>query len=110
MEEAVTTYEVAVVEDPSEPEPYFRIARIFRDELKDPDAAARWFSRARTGTTLSSGQEMQVPRETAEDFPRRFRDRRWVAPEFARLADGLLGTPHGDWAARELKGRWSPEP
>ena len=100
--EALTAYEVALVEDPSEPEPYLRIARLLRDELQDPEEAVRWFRRARAEATLSSGQDIRALREIAEVFLHHLPDPRRAAPELARLAEEYPETPDGQWATREL--------
>ncbi|MFC1661771.1 tetratricopeptide repeat protein, partial [Gemmatimonadota bacterium] len=66
VKEALTVYELALVDDPSEPEPYLRMARLQRDELKDLEEAVNWFRRARDEANLSSGQDILVLREITE--------------------------------------------
>ncbi|MFC1575168.1 tetratricopeptide repeat protein [Gemmatimonadota bacterium] len=102
FEEAVRAYEVAILEDPEEVEPYLRIARIFRDELEDYGAALEWFRRAEREADLSGGRELLARREIAEVYLHHMREPRKAAPELARLRDGFPGTLEAEWAEGEL--------
>jgi len=102
-QEAIRAYEVEILDAPGEAEPYLRIARLFRDELKDLDSAIRWFKRAQREATLSSGQAIRTHRELAEIFLHVLKEPRKAAPELARLAEAYPHTQDGDWAARELR-------
>jgi tetratricopeptide (TPR) repeat protein len=103
FEEAVSVYELALLEDPTEPEPYLRIARLQRDELKDLEEAIRWFRRAREEADLPPGQDALVLREIAEIVLYGLDDPRRAVPELTVLAEAYLETPGGEWAARELR-------
>ena len=101
-EEAIRAYEVEILEAPQIAEPYLKIARLYRDELKDTDAAIRWFGRAQSEARLTSGESIRTHREVAEIFLYLMREPRRAAPALARLAEGYPFTPDGEWAAREL--------
>jgi len=101
-EDAIRAFEVEILDEPSEPEPYLRIARIHRDQLKDHDQALTWFRRATREAELSGGQEIRTRREIAEIFLHHKRESRKAAPELARLVEGYGTTPDGEWAAAEL--------
>lgn len=101
-EDALVAYELAVAENPGDPEPYLRIARLLRDELGRYEDAARWFRKVRTETVLAEGQEILVSRELIELYRTRLDEPLKATPELARLAERYAGTPDGEWAAREL--------
>jgi len=101
-EAAIRAYEVEILEIPEIAEPYLRIARLFRDQRKDPDSAVQWFRKAQREARLSMGEAIRVHRELAEIFLYLLREPRKAAPELARLAETYSHTPDGEWAAREL--------
>ena len=101
-EDAIRAFEVEILDFPSEPEPYLRIARICRDQLKNHDDALSWFRRATREAELSGGQEIRTRREIAEIFLHHRGEPRKAAPELARLAESYGNTPDGEWAAMEL--------
>lgn len=101
FEDAVSVLQEAVAENPDDPVPYVRIARISRDELDRPDDAVRWFRRARSEARLGEGEASLVTRELIELHRARGEPRK-AAPELARLAEMRAGTPEGSWAQREL--------
>ena len=101
-EEALRAYEVAIMEAPLQAEPYLCIARLYRDELKDPGAAVDWFRKAQREARPSAGESVRVHRELAEIFLHVLREPRRAAPELARLAEGYPTTADGRWAATEL--------
>ena len=94
---AITSYQVAVAEAPENPEPYLRIARLYRKELGKQDDAAFWFRRVRRDARMSAGQDLAVSRElielyVASDDPRR------AIPELARVIERFAETPERAWA------------
>ena len=99
-EDAITAFELAVAEDPADPGPYLRVARIYRDHLGRFDDAARWFRRA---SREARGCPVLAQRELVELYVHRMREPGKAAPLLARLADELAGTPEGEWAAGELR-------
>lgn len=100
--EAVKAYEMEVLDNPADPEPYLRIARLQRDSIRDPGAAAHWFKRAQREAVLSPGQTIRTHRELAELFIHTLKEPRKAAPELARLAELFPNTQDGGWAARTL--------
>jgi hypothetical protein len=102
FEAAINAYQVAILEAPDDGEPYLRVARIYRDQLGDPDEAFRWFRRATDEATLPRGQEILARREMAEYLLHQTEEPQRAAPELARLADAFRGTPDGEWAQEEL--------
>lgn len=101
--EAITTFELVVAEDPSDPTPYLRVARINRDHLGSYEDAVRWFRRALRESTIPPGQALLARKELIEVFVHRMGSPERALPELARLAEELAGTPDGDRAAAELK-------
>ncbi len=109
-QEAVDAFEMAVAEDPSDPVPYLRVARIYRDSLARPEDAARWFRRALREATLPAGQAFLTRRELVELYTHRMGTPERALPELAKMAEETAGTPEGEWAAsrlREIKARMS---
>lgn len=102
-QEAVDALELAVGDDPGDPGPYLRIARIHRDHLGKPEEAARWFRRALREATLPAGQAFLTRRELVELYAHRMGAPEKALPELARMAEELAGTPEGEWAAAELR-------
>lgn len=110
--EAVTAFELAVAEDAADPMPYLRVARIYRDQLDRPLDAARWFRRALGESAMPPGLAILARRELIELYVHRMGEPARAAPELARMAEEMAGTPDGAWAARELeevKGRMAAE-
>jgi len=102
-DEAVNAYEAATREDPSDPTPYLRAARIQRDRLGDCDQAARWFKRALEQSEMHSGLVMLTRKELVELYEVQMAQPGRAAPLLARIAEESAGTPGGDWAASELR-------
>jgi tetratricopeptide (TPR) repeat protein len=100
--EAIREYEGAIAASPEVSEPYLRVARMYRDELREVDLAIHWFRRAQREADLSTGETIRTHRELAELFLHYRGERRRAAPELARLADGFPDTPDGRWARKEL--------
>ncbi|NJD19896.1 MAG: tetratricopeptide repeat protein [Gemmatimonadetes bacterium] len=112
-QEAVDVFEMAVAEDPSDGAAYLRIARIYRDHLAKPEAAARWFRRALREATLPAGQAGLARKELVELFAHRLGTPERALPDLARIAEDLAGTPEGEWASvqiREIKARMAAAP
>jgi tetratricopeptide (TPR) repeat protein len=102
FEAAVQAYEEAILDAPEMGEPYLRIARLFRDQLKETELAVRWFRRAQREAKLSSGETIRTHRELAEIFLHVRREPKRAAPELARLASLFPNTSDGEWATKEL--------
>ncbi len=101
-EEASVAYEVHCLEYREDPEPYFRLARLLRDNLNKPEESVSWFKRARADAKLTSGQELQITQEIIELYIRRLRQPRKALPELAHLCKEFPDTPAAEGARREL--------
>ena len=101
-EEASAAYEVHCLEYREDPEPYFRLARLLRDHLKQPEEAVSWFKRARTDAKLTRGQELQITQEIIELYIRSIRKPRKALPELAYLCKEFADTPAAEAARHEL--------
>ena len=101
-EGAVRAFEDAIAEDPSDPLPYLRIARLHRDQLQDPEAAVRWFKRTLAEAEVPPGIALLARKEMVELFTGRLDQPRRAAPILARIAEESAGSAEGAWAAAEL--------
>jgi tetratricopeptide (TPR) repeat protein len=101
-EEALEAFEVAIAEDPSDPTPYLRIARIHRDRLQRYEDAAQWLKRCIEQSAASAGAAHLATRELVELYANKLNEPRRAAPLLARLAEERAGTPEGAWATEEL--------
>lgn len=109
-EDAVSAFELAVLEDPSDPTPYLRIARVYRDHLGRYEDAARWFRRAVREASAPPGAAFLARKELVEIYTHRMGTPERALPELARMAEELAGTQEADWAAaqiRDIKARMS---
>jgi len=102
-EDAVAAFELAIAEDPADPEPRVRIARIQRDHLGRLEESARWFRSALSVAEMPVGVRSLVTRELVELYTTKLMEPGRSAPLLARLAEEREGTPEGAWAAQELK-------
>ena len=102
FQEAVAAYELAARDEPNDPEPWLRIARIERSDLKRPQRALEALRAARTRTTDTSPTAQMIGREIADILLRDLGEPTRAMPELARLAAAHPETPIGQWAAREL--------
>lgn len=102
FEQAVAAYEAAAAEEPADPEPWLRIARIERGDLKRPQRALEALRAARTRTPADSPTALMIGREIADIYLKDLGEPTRAMPELARLAAAHPDTPIGQWAAREL--------
>lgn len=102
-EDAIDAYQVCCVDHPEDPEPYVRIARIYRDELHQYDEALFWFKRARTEAKLDRGRELLVSQEMIEIYTRKLGQPGSAIPELARIVDRFPGDPAAAVAQREIE-------
>lgn len=65
-------------------------------------AAARWFRRTLREAATGPGLATLVRKELIELYVHRLAQPERAAPELARMADELAGTPEAEWATREL--------
>ena len=101
-EEATIAYEAAVSEFPDDPEPYLRIARLYRDKLDLFEQAVHWFKRARNDSAISKGQELLASQEIIEVYRDKLHTPKRAIPELARLLDRFPENQSADWARAEL--------
>ena len=101
-EEAAEAYEIACLEGEGDPEPYFRLGRLYRDHLERYDDAVEWFRRARTDAQLTAGQELVALQEIIELYTRKLHTPRKAIPELVQLCDRFPGTPAAEAAEQEL--------
>jgi tetratricopeptide (TPR) repeat protein len=101
-EDAAAAYELACLEHPDDPEPYFRLARLLRDHLERYDEAASWFERARAESKLKGLQGLVISQELVELYIHKLRTPRRVIPELMLLCERYPGTPAADAAQQEL--------
>lgn len=101
-EDAAAAYEVACLEYPDDPEPYFRLARLLRDHLERYDEAISWFERARAESRLKGLQGLVISQELIELYIHKLRTPRKAIPELMRLCQRYRGTPAAEAAQREL--------
>jgi tetratricopeptide (TPR) repeat protein len=101
-DQAIEAYEVALSEFPEDPEPYARIARIYRDKLRRYEEAVFWFKRARTDAAPDRGGELLMSQEIIEIYARRLGTPERAVPELARLTDRFPDDPVADWARDEI--------
>jgi hypothetical protein len=101
--EAVVAFEAASAEDPADPTPSLRLARIHRDRLAKHEDAATWFKRALERAEPGSGLALLVVKELVELYSVKLETPARAAPLLARLAEGRPGTPEAQWARDELR-------
>lgn len=102
-EAAIDAYEVHVLEDPGDPEPYMRLARLFRDRLHRPADALQWFLKARRQALMSPGQVLFLIQEIVELYVHRLDEPRKAIPELAELCWRFPDSPATPRARRELE-------
>jgi tetratricopeptide (TPR) repeat protein len=100
--DAAAAYELHCLEYPDDPEPYLRLARLYRDKLNQYEDALNWFRRARADARLTSGQQLLVIQEIVEIYLRKLRTPRKAIPELVLLCEKFPNTPAAEAAAGEL--------
>jgi len=101
-EEATVAYEAAVSEFPEDPEPYLRIARLYRDKLKQYEQSVFWFKRARNDSEISKGQELLATQEIIEIYRTKLGTPTRAIPELARILERFPDDQSADRARDEL--------
>ena len=102
FEDAINAYELAAADEPADPEPLLRIARIERSDLKRPQRAIEALRAARARVAPDSQTALMIAREIADTFRRDLHEPSRAMPELARLASDFPDTSTGAWAKREL--------
>lgn len=109
-EDGITAFELAVSEDATDPTPYLRIARVYRDHLARHEDAARWFRRALRDAVIGPGIALLARKELVELYTHRLGQPERALPELARMAEEFEGTDEGRWASNQyadIKARMS---
>jgi len=101
-EAAIEEYQKAILDAPKDGDAYLRIARLYRDKVKEPEEALVWFRRSLSDAVLSAGQEVLIRREVAELLIHHLQAPGRAAPDLARLAEAHSGSTVGTWAKKEL--------
>lgn len=102
FEAAIATFQAAILEDPQDGEAYLNIARIYRDELREPERALTWFRRTLAEASPPEGQGILARREMAELLIHHLEEPTKAAPDLARMAEEYAGRRTGEWAREEL--------
>jgi hypothetical protein len=100
--EAAALYEAATFDDPGDPEPFLRLARLHRDHLASPGDAVRWFRVARETVRMTRPQSLAAAVELVELCRKEGRLEE-AAPELRWIAANFAGTPSGDLARDDLR-------
>jgi tetratricopeptide (TPR) repeat protein len=101
--EAIAAYQLACAEFPDDPEPCFRIARLYLKELKRYEDAVVWFKKARGAGAIDAGRELLATQEIVDIYIHKLQEPRRGMPELARLAERFPGTPAAGWAGEQLR-------
>jgi tetratricopeptide (TPR) repeat protein len=101
-EEALAAFELAAIEHPDDPDPYFEAARLCKNELNRPEEAIAWYRRARADAHLSHGQEFLAMQEIVELYVQKLKNPRRAIPELSMLAERFPNEPAGQAARHEL--------
>lgn len=99
---AIEAFERHVTDDPGDPEPYLRIARLYRDRLEQPEPAAAWLDRCRRASRIDPGLELVVTQELIELYLNKLQQPRKAIPELNLICHKFPGTPNAAAAEREL--------
>ena len=103
FEEAIVAYQAAAEEEPDDPEPWLRIARIERMDLRRPQRAVEALRAARQRAPADSPTAMLISRQIAEAQLADPATASRAMPELARLAAAFPQSPTGAWAAQQLR-------
>lgn len=101
-EDAIDAYQVCCADFPEDPEPYVRIARIYRDELHQLDEALFWFKRARSEANVDSGRELFITQEIIDIYTKKLGTPGKAIPELARIRERFPHHPSAKWASAEI--------
>lgn len=100
--EAVELYAAEAAANPKDPEPLILAARVLRDHLHDPAAAAERLLRARHIDRITPRHDVTVVRELVDLYEGPLRDPRRAMPELARIAATYPETSAATWARNTL--------
>jgi tetratricopeptide (TPR) repeat protein len=102
FDEACEAYELLAQDYPDDPEPRIRLARLLRDQLQQPEAAADWFRKVIAVKNLDAATDIAVHKEISELYMHRLHAPRRALPYLAKLSSNHPDHPFGKWARDEL--------
>ena len=102
-DEATVAYEAAISEFPEDPEPYLRLARLYRDKLGQYEQSVRCFKRARNDSAISKGQELLATQEIIEIYRARLGTPTRAIPELARILERFPDDRSAERVREELR-------
>jgi hypothetical protein len=100
---AIESFEELVWASPDLPDPYVRIARLYRDKLDQAEEAERWFRRSRLDSRMPHGLDLLITQELIELYLHKLKTPRKAIPELAHLCSAHAGTPAAEAAEHELR-------
>jgi len=100
---AIEAYEELLWASPDAPDPYVRIARLYRDKLNQAEEAEDWFQRARDQASVTAGLDLLITQELIELYLHSLGEPRKAIPELAHLCRAHPGTPAAHAAEQELQ-------
>ncbi|HEY2824675.1 MAG TPA: hypothetical protein VGI83_03945 [Gemmatimonadales bacterium] len=101
-EEAALAFEIHCAEYSDDPDPYFRLARLYAGPMGRYEDGVTWFRRARKTAHMTPSQDLVALQSIIELYLHKIRDPRKAIPEMAHLAQAHANTPAGDAAGKEL--------
>jgi endonuclease III len=99
---AIREYEQNSAHWPLDPEPRVRLARLYRDQMRQYENAAYWFIQVLQIPQLAPATQGAITRELAELYMQVMNEPTRALPILARLAAEQPSTPAGSWARTEL--------
>jgi tetratricopeptide (TPR) repeat protein len=101
-DEAIDAFRASISEDPTDPTPHLRMARIERDQRGRHEEAARWFKEAFDLLAPGTGPALLTLKELVELYSVKLSAPARAAPLLARVAAERADLPEGAWARDEL--------
>jgi tetratricopeptide (TPR) repeat protein len=102
LHEAAATYQQIALQNPRDPEPKLRLARLLRDELQRLTDAAEWFKRVLAINTLPAATYELASRELIELYTHKLHDSPKALPYLAKLISKYPESASTEWAKQEM--------
>jgi len=102
VQSAITEFEGAILEDPTDPTPFFRLARLHRDDLDDPERSADWFRRALVESSPGPGLRQLLRSELIDVWEVRMGKPGRAIPMLTQIANQEADCDDRSWAIAEL--------
>jgi tetratricopeptide (TPR) repeat protein len=100
--DAVAEFERNAAVYADDPEPRLRLARLYRDRVKQPEQALHWFKQALSLEKIDAGSEAMAARELVELCNKLMQPERAI-PALARISERHPSTATGTWARAQLE-------